>query len=110
MNGNENAQREVIETVDRICITSGWHVLMHETIMEDAWPATGEKDRRPAGKLGVSMGELSALSLAYGGLQPYPGSLTAERAEKALNDNREGRQFRVTHREFECAYEVHRIR
>lgn len=92
-----------LQTVDR-------HILFGRRPMEDAWPPTGELDHRPAGRLGVSRGELSSLALAFGGNRPDPGLTTAQRAERALKARWSGRDFKVYERPEINSYEIHRIK
>lgn len=106
----ERAQRYVLDHGRRSLYAADRHQMFHPSVFEQAWPPTGEQDYRPAGSLGMSRGDFTALALAFGGLRPDPGLTTAERAQRAFNDNPDKREFRVYFRPYECAYEVHRIK
>jgi hypothetical protein len=86
------------------------HMLITASLVREGWPGTGEQDDRPTGIGGVSVGEFSALALVFGGHNPFVGSTSGERLARALNDNPDGRKYKVVPRLTErAAYQVSRI-
>lgn len=105
----ETAQRYIGRLVEHSLYAPERHVLLVRDLCEIAYPATGEQDRRTAG-FGVTRGELLGLALALGGHRPDPGVSTVDRMTRALNENVDGRVYRVYFRDLNDAYEVHRIK
>jgi hypothetical protein len=103
----ESARDYVVRMVQHFCPKPDWHVIVQPTVCEDAWPGTGEHDRRST-SFGVSFGELRSLALAMDGHRPFTGQSTADQMAQALTDRLPGR-YEVRYRERDMTYEVHRV-
>ncbi len=107
MSKTEAAQDYVMRTVEHFCYKVDRHIMIHHTVCEEAWPGTGEQDRR-ATSFGVSFGEFQSLALAMGGHRPFTGTSTAQQMSDALTDKLSG-SYEVRYHNREMTYEVHRI-
>jgi hypothetical protein len=104
-----HAKEYVASFVKSALYLAGRHMMLTADVCEVAYPATGAQDQRSVG-LGFSRGELQSLALAVGGHRPEPGQSTLEQMQHALNQNKDGRTYKVYYRPQERGYEVYRAK